>query len=87
MSEQPESIDIDVKGDFSGNFINGNNNQITTHPVETPESRPSQRNRAEDHASVYAVTHGTMHITVNRPDGEESADANPDEPAAQGPGR
>lgn len=81
MSAKPASGGVHVKGDVSGTIINGNNNRVTTTPRrdETPEPAhepglaqertPQQENTAEDHGTVFAVTDGTMHVTVNHRDG------------------
>ncbi|OLZ69370.1 hypothetical protein AV521_17715 [Streptomyces sp. IMTB 2501] len=52
-------------GDVSGTFIVGDNNRVTstTHGPEQPQ--PHQQNSAEDQAAVFAVEHGTMHVTYN----------------------
>ncbi|NDZ78298.1 hypothetical protein G3I19_07115 [Streptomyces sp. SID10853] len=34
-------------------------------PVPEPESEPQQQSSAEDQAAVFAVQHGTMHVTYN----------------------
>lgn len=54
-------------GDVSGTFIMGDNNHVTntTHHPEQPQPRPRQQNSAEDQAAVFAVEHGTMHVTYN----------------------
>ncbi|MEY9862947.1 hypothetical protein ABH935_008595 [Catenulispora sp. GAS73] len=47
-----------------GTIIYGDHNSVTmTHQTPT-ESR--QRNSAENNGTVYAVTEGTMHVTVNQ---------------------
>ncbi|MFE4873428.1 hypothetical protein [Streptomyces sp. NPDC056682] len=54
-------------GDVSGTFIVGDNNRVTntTRRPEQPEAQPQQQNSAEDQAAVFAVEHGTMHVTYN----------------------
>lgn len=53
-------------GDVSGTFVVGDNNRVTNttrHP-EQPQPQP-QQSSAEDQAAVFAVQHGTMHVTYN----------------------
>ncbi|WP_369393277.1 hypothetical protein AB5J72_41290 [Streptomyces sp. CG1] len=65
-------------GDVSGTLIVGDNNQVTntTHRTEQPQPQPQpqphQQISAEDQAAVFAVGHGTMHVTYN-------AEAEPEE--------
>ena len=66
MQAVPNSGDIHIEGDVSGTVIYGNDNRVTTNRTESPAPAGSQRNSAEDEASVYAVKHGTMHVTVHR---------------------
>jgi len=83
MPAKPTPGGIHIKGDVSGTIVQGDGNHVTTHRVDasTPaESRPPhQQNSAEDHGTVYAVTHGTMHITANRYDSQGSQDTEEDE--------
>ncbi|MDH6130943.1 hypothetical protein P3T37_000310 [Kitasatospora sp. MAA4] len=61
-----ESTPRDIHaGDVSGTFVVGDNNRVTntTHGPEQPQ--PHQQNSAEDQAAVFAVEHGTMHVTYN----------------------
>ncbi|MFG2942637.1 hypothetical protein [Streptomyces sp. NPDC048282] len=58
-------------GDVSGTVIMGDNNQVTTsHPEQQPQ--PLQQNSASDQAAVFAVEHGTMHVTYNAGTGGEA---------------
>ncbi|MFG2967856.1 hypothetical protein ACGFZS_31770 [Streptomyces sp. NPDC048288] len=57
-------------GDVSGTFIVGDNNQVTT-TTHHPEQE-QQKNSAEDQAAVFAVEHGTMHVTYNAGTGGEA---------------
>ncbi|MHB6911654.1 hypothetical protein [Streptomyces sp. DB-54] len=61
-------------GDVSGTFIVGENNRVThtTHGPEQPQ--PHQRNSAEDQAAVFAVDHGTLHVTYNAGAEQETED-------------
>jgi len=61
-------------GDVSGTFIVGSNNRVTntTHHPEQPQPQPHQENSAEDQAAVFAVEHGTMHVTYNAAAGPEA---------------
>lgn len=60
-------------GDVSGTFVVGDNNRVTNttrRPVQPvpqpgPDPEPQQRSSAEDQAAVFAVQHGTMHVTYN----------------------
>jgi hypothetical protein len=54
-------------GDVSGTFIVGDNNHVTntTDRPEQSQSQPRQQNTAEDRAAVFAVEHGTLHVTYN----------------------
>lgn len=54
-------------GDVSGTFIVGDNNRVThtTQDPEQPQPQPHQQNNAQDQAAVFAVEHGTMHVTYN----------------------
>ncbi|MFJ4186258.1 hypothetical protein [Kitasatospora sp. NPDC089509] len=58
-------------GDVSGTFIVGDNNHVTNttdqpeQPQPQPQSPPRQQNTAEDRAAVFAVEHGTLHVTYN----------------------
>ncbi|WP_181807248.1 hypothetical protein [Streptomyces shenzhenensis] len=68
----PESTHGDVHtGDVSGTFIVGDDNRVTntTRPPEQPQPQPQpqpgQQNSAADQAAVFAVEHGTMHVTYN----------------------
>jgi hypothetical protein len=76
MPKKSTSGGIHVDGDVSGVIVYGDDNTVTTHQKEAPtpaENRPHQENRAEDSGTVYAVTHGTMNITVKHEhDDEES---------------
>ncbi|WP_457031847.1 hypothetical protein [Kitasatospora sp. P5_F3] len=69
-----ESTPSDIHaGDVSGTFIVGDNNRVTNtaQRPEQPQSQPRQQNSAEDRAAVFAVEHGTMHVTYNaEPDAE-----------------
>ncbi|MER5640553.1 hypothetical protein ABT095_26845 [Kitasatospora sp. NPDC002227] len=66
MPSDPTPTDIHT-GDVSGTFIVGDNNRVTntTHHPEEPQPIPRQLNSAEDQAAVFAVEHGTMHVTYN----------------------
>ncbi|MYT27561.1 MULTISPECIES: hypothetical protein [unclassified Streptomyces] len=50
-------------GDVSGIFVVGDNNRVTN--TKRPPEQPQQQNSAEDQAAVFAVEHGTMHVTYN----------------------
>ncbi len=66
MSAESTHGDIQT-GDVSGTFIVGDNNRVTNttrHP-EQPQPQPRQHNSAADQAAVFAVEHGTMHVTYN----------------------
>ncbi|TKA02186.1 hypothetical protein [Actinacidiphila oryziradicis] len=58
-------------GDVSGTFVVGDNNRVTNttrHPEQPqpqPQPQPQQQSSAEDQAAVFAVQHGTMHVTYN----------------------
>lgn len=54
-------------GDVSGTFVVGDNNRVTntTRPPEQEQPQPRQQNSAADQAAVFAVEHGTMHVTYN----------------------
>ncbi|MEV7357187.1 hypothetical protein [Kitasatospora sp. NPDC091276] len=69
-------------GDVSGTFIVGDNNHVTntTHHPEQPQPQPRQQNSAEDQAAVFAVEHGTMHVTYNH-----NAEAAPEPEARETP--
>ncbi len=61
-------------GDVSGTAIVGDNNTVTKteqHP-EQPPSR--QENHAEDCSAVFALDHGTMHVTYNTAQPEREAE-------------
>ncbi|PYC88021.1 hypothetical protein C7C46_01750 [Streptomyces tateyamensis] len=59
-------------GDVSGTFIVGDNNSVTTTTHRPEQPQPRQQNSAQDQAAVFAVEHGTMHVTYN------TAEAAPD---------
>lgn len=66
-------------GDVSGTFVVGDNNRVTNttrRPVQPvppgSEPEPQQRSSAEDQAAVFAVQHGTMHVTYNAEAGREA---------------
>ncbi|WP_369225625.1 hypothetical protein AB5J52_32560 [Streptomyces sp. R39] len=72
----PESTHGDIHtGDVSGTFVVGDDNRVTntTRPPEQPQPQPQpqsqpqpgQQNSAADQAAVFAVEHGTMHVTYN----------------------
>ncbi|MFF7983882.1 hypothetical protein ACFZDK_33015 [Streptomyces sp. NPDC007901] len=74
-------------GDVSGTVIMGDNNHVTntTHGPEQPQ--PHQQNAAEDQAAVFAVEHGTMHVTYNAgTEGEAEGRETPCAPADDRPG-
>ncbi|WP_406440807.1 hypothetical protein OHB00_35015 [Streptomyces sp. NBC_00631] len=54
-------------GDVSGTFVVGDNNRVTntTRRPEQEQSQPRQQNSAADQAAVFAVEHGTMHVTYH----------------------
>ncbi|WP_042412999.1 hypothetical protein [Streptacidiphilus anmyonensis] len=66
MPTEPTSGDIHA-GDVSGTLVVGDNNHVTntTHGPERGQPLPGQRNTAQDQAAVFAVEHGTMHVTYN----------------------
>ncbi|MFD3558175.1 hypothetical protein ACFWVU_00665 [Streptomyces sp. NPDC058686] len=59
-------------GDVSGTFVVGDNNRVTT--TTCPPEQPQQQNSAEDQAAVFAVGHGTMHVTYNAAAEREAED-------------
>ncbi|MDH6139159.1 hypothetical protein P3T35_001159 [Kitasatospora sp. GP30] len=67
-------------GDVSGTVIVGDNNQVTTttHTPEPAQPQPHQQNSAEDQAAVFAVEHGTMHVTYNQHNHPATEDPAPD---------
>jgi triosephosphate isomerase len=62
-----ESTHRDIHtGDVSGAFVVGDNNRVTnTTRHSERRQQPHQQNSAEDQAAVFAVEHGTMHVTYN----------------------
>jgi hypothetical protein len=72
MPTQPTRGDI-TTGDVSGTFVVGDNNRVTntTRDPEqapsqpAPKPQPQQESSAADRASVFALQHGTMHVTYN----------------------
>ncbi|MFI9273664.1 hypothetical protein ACIGXM_23545 [Kitasatospora sp. NPDC052896] len=86
MRAEPNSGGVHVEGDVSGTLIYGNNNSVTTHRTDTPTPTPAegQRNSAEDHASVYAVKRGTMHLTVHH-HGHDSRQAGDEDDGSESP--
>lgn len=77
MSQKPKSDGIHVKGDVSGVIVYGNGNRVTASGADAPrpegKTLPHQQNSAEDHGNVYAVTRGTMNVTVNHYDDQDDA--------------
>lgn len=74
MPEESTHGDIHVQ-DVTGTFIVGDNNRVTNttlspeqshpQPQPQPQPQPHQQNSAEGQAAVFAVEHGTMHVTYN----------------------
>ena len=92
MPAKPTTGGIHVEGDVSGTIVYGDGNRITTthHAgVSMPgEGRPPHEQNlqdisATDNGNVYAVTQGTMHVTVNRhdrhDDGQDGQDSQDNE--------
>jgi hypothetical protein len=52
-------------GDVSGTFVVGDNNRVTNTTPHPEQPQPHQQSSAEDQAAVFAVQHGTMHVTYN----------------------
>lgn len=61
-------------GDVSGTFIVGDNNRVTNATRRPEQPQPHQQNSAEDQAAVFAVEHGTMHVTYNAAEAEPEAE-------------
>ncbi|MCX5535244.1 hypothetical protein OG785_32435 [Streptomyces sp. NBC_00006] len=84
MPEKSTHGDIHT-GDVSGTFVVGDNNRVTNTtrdpeqaqsrpaPKPQPQPQPQQESSAADRAAVFALQHGTMHVTYNaaaEPDAE-----------------
>ncbi|WP_159012313.1 hypothetical protein [Streptomyces sp. NRRL F-5123] len=75
MPTEPGHRDINV-GDVSGTFVVGDDNHVTSTTHCPGHSQPHQQNSAEGQGSVFAVEHGTMHVTYNSgPSREIAGDA------------
>ncbi|MFF2507663.1 hypothetical protein ACFVTY_30425 [Streptomyces sp. NPDC058067] len=66
-------------GDVSGIVVVGDNNRVThtTRHPEQPQPQPQppmQQSSAEGQAAVFAVGHGTMHVTYNAAAAEREAE-------------
>ncbi|WP_234347634.1 hypothetical protein [Streptomyces specialis] len=65
-SASGDEYTIRIGGNASGPVVAGHDNHVEVHhpaPGPQPEPVPStQTNTAKDHGTVYAVTHGDMHI-------------------------
>ncbi|RVU15524.1 hypothetical protein EOT10_38705 [Streptomyces antnestii] len=76
MSAESTHGDIHT-GDVSGIFVVGDNNRVThtmRHPEQPQPQPPQQQNSAEGQAAVFAVEHGTMHVTYNAAAAERQAE-------------
>ncbi|MGD6747040.1 hypothetical protein ACOKM3_35030 [Streptomyces sp. BH106] len=89
MAENSTHGDIHT-GDVSGTFVVGDNNRVTNttrdpeqapsrpapepQPQPQPESQPQQESSATDRAAVFALQHGTMHVTYNAAPEPEAED-------------
>ncbi|MFJ8948673.1 hypothetical protein ACIRO1_01110 [Streptomyces sp. NPDC102381] len=74
MPEKSTHGDIHT-GDVSGTFVVGDNNRVTnttrdpeqaqSQATPAPKPQPQQESSAADRAAVFALQHGTMHVTYN----------------------